>query len=93
MMRDAAHRNRIAALFMSGGERNLQLARAQHGIIEKQLVEIAQTKKEDRARMLSLQLMILPEHGGGGRHRFINKRSSQKERALKRLKFSVAQMM
>ena len=65
-MRDSAHWNRIFAVFVSSREGNLQLARANDRVIKEQLVEVAQAKEEQRSRMLSLQLTVLPDHWGRG---------------------------
>src|ERR1700730_16839631 len=62
MMRHAAHRNRIATLFVTSRQGNLKLPRANDCIFEKQLVKIAQTKEQKRSRMLRFQLLILPDH-------------------------------
>src|SRR2546430_3967117 len=72
MMRHAAHGNRIAALFMSCGQSDLQFARADDRVIKKQLVKIAQPKEQQRTRMLRFQLLILPDHWSSisRRHRF-----------------------
>ena len=66
MMRHAAHRNRVAPFFVARSERDLQLARADHRIIKKQFVKIAESEEEKSSRMLRLQLLILPDHWGGG---------------------------
>jgi hypothetical protein len=65
-MRDAAHRDRVAAFFVPRRESNLQFARTCDGIFEKEFVEIAQPEEEERARMLLLEFLVLPQHRGGG---------------------------
>jgi len=67
MMRNAAHRNRITALFVTRGERYLQLPRTNHGILEEEFVEVAQPKKQEGTGVLLLELLILPQHRGWGR--------------------------
>ena len=68
-MRHAAHGNRIAAFFVSGGQGDLQFASADDCIFEEQLVEIAQAKEEKRARVLRFELAVLPDHWSGVRCR------------------------
>jgi hypothetical protein len=46
VIRNAAHRHRVSALAMPGGQCDLELFRANHRIIEEELIEIAESKKE-----------------------------------------------
>src|SRR6266568_4407442 len=71
-MRHAAHRNWVAALFVSRCQSNLQLARADDRVVKKQFVKIAQAKEQKRAGMLRFQFLILPDHWSSisRRHRF-----------------------
>ena len=72
MMRDAAHRNRIGRVFMTGGERYLELARSDDRVLIEHLVKIAEPEKEDRSRVKLFYLEILPKHRRGGFHRGMN---------------------
>ena len=59
MMGHAAHRHPLTF-----GESDIQQARHLHGILEKHLVKIAQTEKENGAgRQFGLDLPVLPHHG------------------------------
>jgi hypothetical protein len=66
VVRDAAHRDGLAALLVPRGERDFKLARAGDGVLEEQLVEVAEPEEEERARVLPLQLLILAQHGRQG---------------------------
>src|SRR5437763_17143545 len=63
-MGHATHWDRVALLFMSRRQSDLQFARSNHCIIKKQLIKIAQPEKQQGTRMLSLQFLILPDHWG-----------------------------
>ena len=63
VVRDAAHGDGLAALLVPRGERDLKLARARDGVLEEQLVEVAEAEEEERAGVLPLELLVLPQHG------------------------------
>jgi hypothetical protein len=66
MMRNTAHGHGIATLFVTRSEGYLQLARAGHGVFKEEFVKIAQTKKQECARVLLLEFLILAQHWRGG---------------------------
>jgi hypothetical protein len=41
----------------------LKFSRANYGVVKKQFVKIAEPEKQQGARMLLLQFVILPQHG------------------------------
>jgi hypothetical protein len=53
---------------MTSRQRYLEFLSANHGVIEKHFVEIAKSKEEQRTRILALDFVVLPEHGGGVLH-------------------------
>ena len=63
VVRHAAHGDGLAALLVPCGECYLKLARARDGVLEEELVEVAEAEEEERARVLPLQLLVLPQHG------------------------------
>src|SRR6266851_3661569 len=65
MMRHAAHRHGVAALFVSRRQRNLQFPSADDGVFKEQFIKITQTKEEQRPGMLRFQFPILPNHWSG----------------------------
>ena len=58
--------DRPLLLLVARRKRNLQLARSDYGVIEKQFVEIAEPEKEQSVRMLLLDRSILPHERRGG---------------------------
>ena len=58
VMRDAGHGRRLAR-----GQRDLQEARAQVGILGEHLVEVAQPEQQEIVRVAALQLAVLLHHG------------------------------
>src|SRR5579862_4723484 len=60
MIGHSAHRNRLSLLFVARSEGNLQLPRRRHRVLIKQLIEVAETKHQQRVRHLLLQPVILP---------------------------------
>src|SRR5205085_9547604 len=64
VMRHAAHGDWCAALFVARGQSDLKFASACDGVVEEEFVEVAEAKEEQRARMLLLQFLILPQHWG-----------------------------
>ena len=62
----AAHGDGDAFFLVARGQRDLQLARGDHGVLEEELVEIAQAKEEQRVGMLFLDRGILPHQRSGG---------------------------
>ena len=61
----AAHGNGDALFLVARGQRDLQLARRDDGVLEKQLVEVAQAKKQQRVGMLFLDGSVLPHQRRG----------------------------
>ena len=60
-------------VFVARGQRDLQLARARHGVVKEQFIEVAQAKEEQRAGMLRFKLLILANHGRGvGSHKSVS---------------------
>ena len=62
MVRNATHGNGVAAFFVAGSQRDLQFTSTRDGVVEEELVKIAEAKKEKRSRMLLLQLLVLTQH-------------------------------
>ena len=62
VVRHAAHGDGLAALLVAGGQCDLQLARARDGVLEEEFVEVAEAEEEERAGVLPLQLLVLPQH-------------------------------
>ena len=62
----AAHGNRDSFFFIAGGQRDLQLFRRHHGIVEEQFVEVAQPEKQECGGMIFLDRGILPHQRSGG---------------------------
>ena len=60
VVRHAAHRNRRAFFLVARGERDLQVARGDHRVLEEQLVEIAQPEHQKGVRHLLLDAVVLP---------------------------------
>ena len=58
----ASHGNRIRRMLVPRGEREVELPRRQHGIVEEHLVEVAHPEEEDRVGIGLLELVILLEH-------------------------------
>jgi hypothetical protein len=54
--------DRVAAFFVACRQCNLQFARTNNGVLEKELVKVAEPKEQERPGMLLLQLLILPQH-------------------------------
>ena len=52
---------------VTGGQRQLQLLRSDHGVFIEHFVEVAQAEKQQAVGMLSLDGVILGFHGGGFR--------------------------
>src|SRR5208337_768823 len=61
----AAHRHGDAFLLVARGQRDLQLARSDHRILEEQLVEIAQAKEDKRVGVFFLDRGVLPHQWRG----------------------------
>ena len=62
----AAHRDGGALFLVARGERDLELARGGDGVLEEQLVEIAQAEHEQRVGHLLLDAVVLPHQRRGG---------------------------
>ena len=60
MIRNAAHGNGDALVFLPGSERDFELARGGEGVFEKQLVKIAHAEEQKRVRYLLLHGIVLP---------------------------------
>ena len=65
VIRHAAHGDGRALFLVARGQRDLQLARGDHGVLEEELVEVAQAKEQKRAGMLFLDRGVLPHQWSG----------------------------
>src|SRR5260370_41049919 len=63
MGRNGGHRNRSLAL-LPGRQGDLKQARALVGVLEEELVEVAQTEEQQVVRVSLLELPVLPHHWG-----------------------------
>ncbi len=59
VIRDAAHRNRLALFAIPRGQRDLQFARGEHGVFVEKFVEIAEAKEQQRMRVARFYRMVL----------------------------------
>jgi hypothetical protein len=65
MMRHTTHWHRVAALFVTSRESDLQFPRANNSVFEEELIKVTKAKKQQSSRMLLLQLVVLAQHGSG----------------------------
>ncbi len=63
MVRNAGHRNGAFSL-LARCQRDLKQARALVGVLEEELVEVAQTEEQQVVRVALLELPVLPHHWG-----------------------------
>ena len=71
-MRHPTHRNGLRVLFVARRQRDLELTRADYGVVEEELVKIAKPKKKQRSGMLSFELPVLLNHWSSiGRGHFL----------------------
>src|ERR1035437_10089657 len=61
----AAHRYGNAFFLVARGQRDLQLPRREHGVLEEEFVEVAQPEEDERVGMVFLDRGILPHQRGG----------------------------
>ncbi len=61
----AAHGNGDALFLVARGQRDLQLARGDHRVLEEELVEVAQAEEQQRVGMLFLDRGVLPHQRSG----------------------------
>ena len=59
MIGDAAHRNGLALFPIARSERDLQLARGEHGVFVEKFVEIAETEEEQGVRIARFDRVVL----------------------------------
>ena len=65
VVRDAAHGDGHTFLFVARGERDFELARCHHGVVEKELVEIPEAEQEQRVGDRLLDRVVLPHQRRG----------------------------
>ena len=69
MVRHAAHGDPPAFPGFPRGQRDLEEPRSQHGVVVEHLIKIPEAKEEDAPRVLTLDVVILAEHGCEALHR------------------------
>src|SRR5579871_1627438 len=66
MIGHAAHRDGRALLFIPGSQGDFQLPGSDHRVFEEELVEVSQTKHQQRIGGLLLNTVVLPHQRRGG---------------------------
>src|SRR3989442_6898574 len=62
MVRNAAHRDRLIAVLVTGRQCDFQLAGSGDGVFKEELVKVAQPEEQERVRHFLLDGVVLPHH-------------------------------